>query len=62
MILEQPVLGSDPSNGSGRERGAIIIRLDHQWNVMFHHKIDIFAGYMWLIGFQLLNASLVMMV
>ena len=39
-----------------------IIRLDHEWNVHFHHRIEIFLGYMWLVGFQLLNASLVMMV
>ena len=31
-------------------------------NVMFHHRIEIFVGYMWLVGFQLLNASLVMVV
>ena len=36
--------------------------LDHEWNVMFHHKIEIFVDYMWLIGFLMLNASLVMMV
>ena len=29
---------------------------------MFHHIIEIFVGYMWLVGFQLLNVSLVMMV
>ena len=29
---------------------------------MFHHRIEIFVGYMWLIGFLMLNASLVMMV
>ena len=28
---------------------------------MFHHIIEIFVGYMWLLGFQLPNASLVMM-
>ena len=39
-----------------------IIRLDHEWNVMFHHRIEIFVGYMWLIGFLMLNASLVLMV
>ena len=32
------------------------------WNVMFHHRIEIFVGYMWLIGFLMLNASLVIMV
>ena len=39
-----------------------IIRLDHEWNVMFHHRIEIFVGYMWLIGFLMLNASFVLMV
>ena len=29
---------------------------------MFHHIIEIFMGYMWLVGFQMLNESLVMMV
>ena len=29
---------------------------------MFHHRIEIYIGYMWLIGFQILNASLVIMV
>ena len=29
---------------------------------MFHHRIEIFVGYIWLVGFQLLNASLVMIV
>ena len=29
---------------------------------MFHHRIEIFVGYMWPVKFQLLNAYLVMMV
>ena len=29
---------------------------------MFHHRIAIFVGYMWFIGFLMLNASLVIMV
>ena len=29
---------------------------------MFHHRIEIFMGFMWLVGFQMLNASLVIMV
>ena len=32
-----------------------IIRLDHEWNVMFHHIIEIFMGYMWFVGFRMLN-------
>ena len=29
---------------------------------MLHHRIEIFVGYMWVIRFLMLNASLVMMV
>ena len=28
---------------------------------MFHHRIEIFVDYIWLVGFLMLNASLVMM-
>ena len=39
-----------------------MLRLDHEWKVMFHQIIEIFVGYKWLIGFIMLNAFLVMMV
>ena len=32
-----------------------------EWNVVFHYRIEIFVGYMWLVRFQLLNAPLDMM-
>ena len=31
-------------------------------DIMFHHMIEIFMGYIWLLIFQMLNASLIMMV
>ena len=29
---------------------------------MFYHRIEIFVGYIWFVGFLMLNASLVMRV
>ena len=38
MTLEQPRLGSDPPNGSGRERGATCPQLQNTYNIMHISK------------------------